>query len=295
MLVNRHNRQILLFLLAILVPAGALISLAVRILYQDQELEAKRAMDRRHAAVEQVRRELSSRLEAIKLQEINRLIRPPDSHGARASANPGVLFTATVENDHLILPWDVPPSETAGAPDDPGSQFAKHRQAGEAQEFIQKDYASAAAAYRLALSSAGRVQEVAEARLALARALSKAGNTKEATRQYRMLLDGPADAMDEQGVGFRFYAAERLLAGGHDADAVRATLRNQLRSDQHLTLPELYMVRGLLGPAADPASSQRISDRIAEMEQAESLAKDFPRVRAQMESGAATDGSVWVP
>jgi hypothetical protein len=92
MLAKRHNRQILLFLLAILAPAGALISLAVRILYQDRELETKRALDQRRAAVEQVRRELSSRLEAIKLQEINRLIRPPDSHGARASANPVVLF-----------------------------------------------------------------------------------------------------------------------------------------------------------------------------------------------------------
>jgi hypothetical protein len=289
MLVNRHKRQILLFLVAILVPAGALISLAVRILYQDRELGAKRATDQRRAAVEQVRRELSSRLEAIKLQEINRLIRLPDSHGARGSANP-VLFTATVENDRLELPW-----EAAGAPDNPGSEFAKRRQAGEAQEFIEKKDAAAAASYRLALSSAGRVQEAAEARLALARALSKTGNNEEATRQYRILLDGPADAMDEQGVGFRYYAAERLLAGGHDADGVRATLRNQLRGDERLTLPELYMIRGLLGSAADDATSKRIADRIGEMQQAEALAKDFPRVRAQVESGAAPDGSVWVP
>lgn len=31
------------------------------------------------------------------------------------------------------------------------------------------------------------------------------------------------------------------------------------------------------------------------MEQAEALARDFPRVRSQMESGAAPDGSIWVP
>ena len=72
MSVTRHKRQIFLFLAAIFVPAGALIGLAGRLMYQDRELAAKRAVDQRRAAVEQVRRELSSRLEAIKLQEINR-------------------------------------------------------------------------------------------------------------------------------------------------------------------------------------------------------------------------------
>jgi signal transduction histidine kinase len=293
--VTRHHRQILLFVVAIVVPAGALVGLADRIFTQDRELQAKRAMDQRSAAVEQVRRELSSRLEAIKLQEINRLIRPRDSRGARGSANPAVLFTATVENDRLILPW-----ETTSAADDPGSKSAKHRQAGEAEEFIQKNYAAAAAAYRQALDSSRSVQEGAEARLALARALSRAGNTEEATHQYRLLLEVPAEVRDEQGMGFRFYAAERLLAEGRDADAVRTALRNQLESDERLTLPELYMVRDLLGSTAlrstaDGATNEQISGRIAEIQQAEALAKDLPRVRAQMEAGTAPDGSVWVP
>jgi hypothetical protein len=83
MRINRHKRQILLFLAAVLMPAGALIGLAGRIVYQDRELAAKRAIDQRHAAVEQVRRELSSRLETIKLQEINRLIRRAKSRKPR--------------------------------------------------------------------------------------------------------------------------------------------------------------------------------------------------------------------
>jgi hypothetical protein len=62
MLVNRHKRQILLFLVAILVPAGVLIGLAGRLVYQDRELAAKRAVDQRRAAVDQLRRELSARL-----------------------------------------------------------------------------------------------------------------------------------------------------------------------------------------------------------------------------------------
>ena len=96
MSVTRHKRQIFLFLAAILVPAGALIGLASRLMYQDRELAAKRAVDQRRAAVDQVRRELSSRLEAIKLQEINRLMRPLGPSGARGSENPAVILVATV-------------------------------------------------------------------------------------------------------------------------------------------------------------------------------------------------------
>src|SRR5580704_8224986 len=103
MSVTRHKRQIFLFLAAILVPAGALIGVASRLMYQDRELAARRAVDQRRAAVDQVRRELSSRLEAIKLQEINRLMRPLGPGGARGSENPAVILVASLENDRLVL------------------------------------------------------------------------------------------------------------------------------------------------------------------------------------------------
>lgn len=288
---TRHKRQILLFLVAILVPAGALIGLAGRLIYQDRELATKRAFDLRRAAIEQLRRELSSRLEAIKLQEINRLIRPPGSNGARAAGNPAVIFTATLENDLLALPWEEPspPDESVS------TQFMRHRRAGEAQEFTQKDYAAAGAEYRLALASARGMREVSEARLALARTLSKAGNTDEASRQYRVMLNDPAEARDEQGVGFRFYAAERLLAAERDLGAVRGFLNNQINGEGRLTMPELYMIRPLLGSSPDIRTEQRISERIAEMEQAAALVTSFPRVRAQIESGAVRGRSTWVP
>ena len=288
---TRHKRQILLFLVAILVPAGALIGLAGRLIYQDRELATKRAFDLRRAAIEQLRRELSSRLEAIKLQEINRLIRPPGSNGARAAGNPAVIFTATLENDLLALPWEEPspPDESVS------TQFMRHRRAGEAQEFTQKDYAAAGAEYRLALASARGMREVSEARLALARTLSKAGNTDEASRQYRVMLNDPAEARDEQGVGFRFYAAERLLAAERDLGAVRGFLNNQINGEGRLTMPELYMIRPLLGSSPDIRTEQRISERIAEMEQAAALVTSFPRVRAQIESGVVRGRSTWVP
>src|SRR5580704_16056201 len=163
MRITRHKRQIVLFLVAILVPAAVLIVLAGRIMVQDRELAAKRAGDQRQAAVGQLRRELAASLEAIKLQEINRAIRGPNQ--PQESGNPAVIFTATLDGDRMVLPWEVQPP-----PDSP--EFARHVKEGEAQEFVKKDYATAAVAYRLALSSARHLSERAEARFDLARALA---------------------------------------------------------------------------------------------------------------------------
>lgn len=60
-------------------------------------------------------------------------------------------------------------------------------------------------------------------------------------------------------------------------------------------MPELYMIRPLLGSSPDIRTEQRISERIAEMEQAAALVTSFPRVRAQIESGAVRGRSTWVP
>src|SRR5580658_9072913 len=230
MRITRHKRQIFLFLVAILVPAGVLIGLAGRIVYQDRELAAKRAVDQRSAAVEQLRRELSSRLEAIKLQEINGLMRSADSTQVPGAENPAVVFTARLEGDRLLLPWEVPALAESAV-------FAKHRQEGEAQEFTRKDFAGAAAAYRLALASAHDPGESAEARLLLARALSKAGKTEEAYGVYETLLNDPSGARDEQGVGYRFYAAERLIAAQREPAAVMGSIRREINSERRLTLP----------------------------------------------------------
>ena len=274
MRLTRHKRQIFLFLAAILVPAAVLVGLASRMLYQDRELAATHAVDQRRIAVDQLRRELGARLEAIRLQEIINVSHRQDS------TNVAVVFTATVEGDRLILPWEIPPPKESAS-------FARHRQEGETAEFAKKDDAGAAAAYRLALASAGSPSESADARLLLARTLSKSGKSEEAFRLYQTLLDAPPDARDEQGVGYRFYALERLMA----AKRQPATGLVTESGDKFLTLPELYVIRSLPGIQSEPW----ISRRIGELEQGTALAKDFARVRARVESGATTSGPAWVP
>jgi hypothetical protein len=229
---GRRKRQVFLFVTAIVLPAAVLIGLAARIIGQERELAGKRAADDRRNAIEQLRRELAARLEAIKLQEINRLIRTPGRGWTDGPENAAVVFLAKLDGERLILPWEAAP--VAGS-----AQFIQHRREGELQEFIKKDYRAAGEAYRRALESARHQAESAEARLLLARALAKAGSAGEAWRQYLTLLKQGGEAKDEQGVAFRLYAAERLLEAKREQDAVLSFLLQQVKAERWLTLPEM--------------------------------------------------------
>src|ERR1700680_2469774 len=101
--LRRRKRQISLFLAAILIPAGLLITLAVRVVRQEAELTAKRAADDRRDALDQLRRELSARLQAIKLQEVNRLL---SQSGSGLAPDSRVVFIAPIEQDRLVFPWE---------------------------------------------------------------------------------------------------------------------------------------------------------------------------------------------
>jgi tetratricopeptide (TPR) repeat protein len=255
--VTRHRRQVLLFLIAILLPACVLIGLGGRTIIQEREVAIKRAADRRQDALEHLRRELFARVETIKLQEITRLIRSPASEWPQRPANAAVILVARVDGDRLALSWE--PAAQADAPAE--TEFARHRQEGETLESVKKDHGAAAAAYRQALASAGTAPERADARLLLARALAKSGNAEQASRTYAALLKESSDARDEQGVGYRFYAAERLVQARRETDAVARFLDREVSNESWLTLPELYLIRSLLESFPQPQTAPPAQER----------------------------------
>ena len=206
--------------------------------------------------------------------------------------NPLVILVARLAGDRPVLPW-----EPATQPNPPvATEFTRRCQEGEALEFIKKDDRAAARVYRQALAGASVPTEQAEARLLLSRALAKAGDAEEASRNYLVLLKEASDVRDEQGVGYRFYAAERLLQAKRETDVVLTFLSQVVSGESRLTLPELYLIRSLLGFFPESQTGrlrESLSGRLGQMEQVVALAKDFPRVRAQIDSGAA--GPVWIP
>ena len=100
-----HRRQVLLFLGAILVPCVVLVALSVRMIGQERELAAKRLGDDRHRLAEQMARELSARLERIKIEALGALAAEPGSVPA-APHGGEVALVARMKDRKLVLPWE---------------------------------------------------------------------------------------------------------------------------------------------------------------------------------------------
>src|SRR5262245_41889407 len=164
---RRRRRQILLLFFAIAIPAVVLITLAVRVVGQEVELSEKKLTDERRAALDQVRRELAARLQAIKLQEVNRLLGDAESAVKRVPESP-VVFVAQIEGGRMILPWAIRRVPSARNPD-----YDDARRDGESLEFTANDAERAVAAYRRALAAARTKQQECAAHLMEARATYK--------------------------------------------------------------------------------------------------------------------------
>jgi signal transduction histidine kinase len=268
--LRRRKRQISLFLAAILIPAGLLITLAVRVVRQEAELTAKRAADDRRDALDQLRRELSARLQAIKLQEVNRLIGesgpglPPDSP---------IVFVAPLDQDRMVLPWE---EKSGSAPAHP--EFVRNQLDGEALEFRSNDAVGAMAAYRQALNVARAPLEKCEAQLWLGRVSFKSGQSDDAVRRYRSMMDECGALKDDDGIPFSLYAAERLMTMQKAGGAVRQYVLRQAGMAGWLQPTEAYLLRSLLnaqsGGAEEP-ESRALALEIHDMEQIKALAGDI--------------------
>jgi hypothetical protein len=176
----KRLRQLLLFVTAILVPAAVLIGLGIRVVRQDTELSRNRLVEDRRRATSQLALTLIARVEAIRLQEVNRLILEPGLSLAHPS-HPATVLIAEIANDRLVLPWER--AHTSGGPRT--RDFDERKRLGESREFADKDFAGATRLYGEALARATRPSDVSEARLLLARAQVKAGRTDQAFHTYR--------------------------------------------------------------------------------------------------------------
>jgi signal transduction histidine kinase len=288
---RRHKRQFLLFLTAILLPATLLIGLAFRVIRQEAELAETRTADEQRRAIEQARWELSARLEAIKLQEINRRIRTPDRVAAGKTPDSAVVLVAPIDGDHLELPWKSDPK-----PSPPSSDFVKHRQEGEALEFRDRDITAAIGVYRRALDAARGGRDRCESRLLLARALVKAARTAGAAAMYRAMLKDCGSATDEDGIPFRLYAAERLINARLDPAIAFESLIVETQLPRWHSPLASHLMRSLLSTASDElgmSAHASLVSRIHTIERLDALDRDFPKVRAAIESVTGAD-SVWL-
>jgi len=288
----RRKRQILLFLSAILIPTAVLITFAVRLARQDTELAEKRMADERRDAVEQPRRELSARLEAIKLQELNRLSDESRRSEPPQADSPIVLSALLIQN-RLVLPWENPPRRAASSP-----TFAQHQKEGEAREFLGNDSNGAAEAYSQAMVAAKNPWDKCAAMLSTARALIKAEKKDQAGDTYRSMLSHCDEFEDGEGMAFGLYAAERLISLDLDSYPAEEYVIRRARSLRWLPPVQAYLMRSLLAKATVSDAKQAreaLSAKIHDIEQILALANDLNRLgRIDFPFHASPGKSVWL-
>ena len=115
-----YARQLALFLLTVLLPAGSLILLSWRAVAQERELSRNRARDERERAARHFGQELLSELERLTGARRPPAADDPGAGGGTGSA-PDVVMVGRVRGGALYLPWerDAPPPAGAGHADSP--------------------------------------------------------------------------------------------------------------------------------------------------------------------------------
>jgi len=275
---SRHSRKrrILLLLSAIVIPGAVLVTLGIRVVGQETELGEKRVADERRDAVEQLRRELSARLEAIQLQETSRLTVEAESHAPRAERDPDspVVFAASIEKDHLSLPWEAGKPASAFSP-----RFLDYQKAGETLEYGEQAFISALNAYRYALASAKTRTEQCHARLWAGRVLIKSGKTNEAAGIYKGMLKDCDSVIDAEGISLSLYAAERLISANLDGTGGRQYVLSKASAGHWRAPLESYLMRSLLnGMTEAEAARKKLTAEIRDSEQILALANEIQRI-----------------
>jgi len=262
---RRRRRQILLLFFAIVIPAVVLITLAVRVVRQETELSEKKLIDERRSALDQVRRELAARLQAIKLQEVNRLLGNAEATVKRVPESP-VVFVAQIEGGRMTLPWATRSKLSQRNPD-----YDDALRDGESLEFAANDPGRAAIAYRRALAAARTEQERCAAQLMEARVSHKSGPAGAATEMYRSMLGRCDDDVDDEGMSFGMYAAERLLADNVDVAGVEKYLLEQARAPEWRPPIQASLLHSMLEKLAGDRTAQARSDLAAYIRETEQI------------------------
>lgn len=302
-----HRRQVLLFLVALILPSAALVGLGLRMLAQERELAESRLANEQRRAVAQIRLEILGHLERIKLEELGALAAEPARLENRAYDNPALRLVASVEDGRIVLPWETRSGARLAATRLSQVEYASRIEQAERAEFRRSDHRTAIAFYEQALETARSPVQAGYARLALARNLASAGRNAEAQDACAEVLALPSTVVDDQGMPLALYAAARLVDAQMEWDAVLDRLESHVGAAAWKKPAEAYMLLALLDTLAagttDSASGDRAAALSTEMrgqveviELSLALQRDFQRLGLWPATSA--NGSTdlkWVP
>lgn len=307
MKARSHRKQILLFLITVLLPSLVLIFLTVRMIGQEKELTQKRMTDERRRVSREIGQLLLVRLENIKLQETSAASDWQHMPAEMSYVNPEVVLICLVDGRQLMLPWERNQDiENAGQYlSDP--EFAQKIRQAEREEFAQKNYTQAVRLYKQILNTTKHPVQREYSRLLVARALLKSSQRAEALANYREILRLPYTVSDEYGIPLSLYAAGRLLADEEGHEDILGHIQTEIQKEHWLSPSGSYLLLDLLEDfllaapdaelrAAANDCNELIQKHIQKLEQGMALQNDFLTLGIAANSGnpTAKKNPLWI-
>ncbi len=301
-----RNKQVLLFLIAVVLPSTVLIALTWYMIGQQQELSEKRLADERRHMARETGHKLLVRLEEIKLHEVSAAASDAKLSNTIDYTSDKIVLTGLAEGERMMLPWEMNQTEDKLSPGE-SSFFAKIRRA-EQEEFTRKRFDQAASLYLDCIEEAQKSAEQTYARLLWARVLAKSGQVDKSLAEYLKVLAVSSRITDEHGIPLCLYAANSLLESGDSYDEVMQLINSELNSRRWLSPAEYYLVRDLVNVLVEAGAKdntrlvaaenlqQQILKHISLQEKIHALQRDFPKLAmmAQWNSPAQQSESVWI-
>jgi signal transduction histidine kinase len=252
------------------IPTAVVVLLVFRVARQENELSQRKSAEARREALDQLRRELSARLQAIRLEEVNRLI---GESGRKLPPDSPIVFVAPIEQDRMILPWE----NTRTSPP-PRPEFARIQSEGETLEFQRNNPEAAKAMYQRALEVAHGPLERCAALLRLGRVYLRTRLPDQTDSADYAIFNECGDLTDDDGMPFALYAADRLLSEQGNTVGAQEFVVGWASTRRWRTPNEAYMLQSLLRKISSSAAGEqarKLTSEIRDIEQITALAQNL--------------------
>jgi signal transduction histidine kinase len=301
-----HHKQILLFLVTVLLPSLVLIILTIRMINQEKELAQRRSLEERSRVAREIGNQLLIKLENVKLQETANIKNEKYLPTKNDFINPEVELICLLEERQLLLPWERNQEIEEARRFLNHPEFTQKIQQAEKEEFVHKNYVRASQLYYKILHTFENTLQKNYARLLLGRTLLKSNQKKKALTQYQEILNLPFIVSDEYGIPLSVYAASRLLECEMSGKDVLIHIQIELKHIPRLPPSASYRILDILEQLSDiPDSTNRteidscknlIHTHIHKLDQVMALQKNYLSLGLNLSQGNQSEkkNPLWV-
>jgi signal transduction histidine kinase len=230
-------RRLIFFLMAVLLPSAVLLSFGVVLLKQENELNERRLEELRTFAA----RDLSDSLFQVLESAYGRIDQPQERYSD--SSPPLLVLGRSVDGRITFARDDILAGSTNTVLDADFQQFLRETAR---EELSGAQLGNVISKYEQRLSRTSSPEQIAFLELRIARVLEKVSLPEASLDWDLRLLAHPSSVVDEYGLPFAYYAADRLIRSELNNGPVLSRLQEDLHSPDWLSSDAVLFLTDLL-------------------------------------------------